>query len=237
MNWKKAVLYFTAPLIVFFFALYLTIDVLLRTGGNVMCPDVKGKTVEQAKEIASARGLPLVVLRYENRSDVPHNHITLQKPEANIHIRKGRVIHVIVSEGPKLIEVPVLTGKPLQEAEEIVMEKNLTLGKTVSIPHSSVGAVVTQIPLGGEKVLEGREIILLVGSEPVKYFLMPDPRTLQLSEIQNEMDAKHIKYRLEFVWNDLYPTDPGIKMSVPPRSIFPADKEIFIQINNGGWNG
>lgn len=237
MNWKRGLIYFSAPLIVFFFSVYLTIDVLLRTEGNVICPDVRGKTVEQAKDIVRSRGLSLLVLRYENRNDVPYNHITLQKPEANIPIRKGRVIHVIVSEGPKLIEVPTLTGKSLQEAAEIVTEKNFELGRIVPIPHASVGTVVAQIPQGGQKVLERREIILLVGAEEVKYFLMPDPRTLELAEIQGEMDAKHIKYRTEFVWNDLYPPSPSIRISVPARSIFKGDREVLIQINSGGWNG
>ena len=237
MNWKRGLLYFSAPIIVFLVAVYLTIDILLTNKADVICPDVRGKTVEQAKDLANAKGLPLVVSRYESRNDVPYNHITLQKPEANIPIRKGRVIHVIVSEGPKLIEVPTLTGRSLQEAEEILTEQNLGLAKTIYIPHTSVGQVVTQIPKGGERVLEGKEIILLVGSEPIKYFLMPDPRALELPELQDEMGMKNIKYRVEFVWNDPYPTTPVVRISVPPRTVFKADKEVLIQINNGGWNG
>lgn len=235
MTWKRGLLYTLLPFFVFFASVYFTIDLLLRTGDNVMCPDVRGKTVDEAREIAKKTGLPLVVLRYENRSDVPFNHITVQKPEANIPIRKGRIIHVIVSEGPKLIDVPNLTGLTIQEAEEMIKEKNLEVGKIIYLPHTKEGKIVTQIPKGGEKSLEGKEVMLFVARNRPKYFILPDIKELSIWDLQNEMDLKQIKYKIiSPPKNDKTLHDDIARLSLPSRTIFKEDDEILLYINSGG---
>jgi beta-lactam-binding protein with PASTA domain len=235
MTWKKGLFYSLLPFFVFFVSIYITIDILLKSGNNVVCPDVRGKTVEEAREMAQKKGLPLVVLRYENRSDVPYNHITVQKPEANISIRNGRIIHVIVSEGPKLTEVPNLTGRSLQEAEETLREKNLEVGKIIQIPHTREGKVIAQIPKGGEKILERKEVILFVGLDKGKYFFLPDVKDLSLWDIQDEMDSKRIKYKITSPPKiDKAAKDGTLRLSLPPHTIFKADDEVLIYINSGG---
>jgi serine/threonine-protein kinase len=210
-------------------------DLLLNGGDNVVCPDVRGKTVDEALEIAKKTGLPLVVLRYENRSDVPYNHVTLQKPEANIPIRKGRIIHVIVSEGPKLIEVPNLTGLNIQEAEETLREKNLEVGKIIRLPHSKEGKIITQLPKGGEKTLEKKEVALFVAENKPKFFFLPDVKDLNLWDIQDEMDAKRLKYKILTLTSDgKMIQESALRLSLPPRTIFRGDEEILIYINGGG---
>jgi beta-lactam-binding protein with PASTA domain len=235
MTWKKGLFYSLLPFFVFFVSIYITIDILLKSGNNVVCPDVRGKTVEDAREMAQKKGLPLVVLRYENRSDVPYNHITVQKPEANISIRSGRIIHVIVSEGPKLTEVPNLTGRSLQEAEETLREKNLEVGKIIQIPHTREGKVIAQLPKGGEKTLERKEVILFVGLDKGKYFFLPDVKDLSLWDIQDEMDSKRIKYKITSPPKiDKAAKEGTLRLSLPPHTIFKADDEVLIYINSGG---
>ena len=235
MTWKKGLFYSLLPFFVFFVSVYLTIDILLKSGNNVECPDVRGRTVEEAREMAQKKGLPLVVLRYENRSDVPYNHITVQKPEANIPIRKGRIIHVIVSEGPKLTEVPNLTGRTLQEAEETLREKNLEVGRIIQLPHAREGRIIAQIPKGGERTLERKEVTLFVGLDKGKYFFLPDVKDLSLWDIQDEMDSKRLKYKITTPpKNEKGARDGALRLSLPPRTIFKADDEVLIYITNGG---
>jgi len=235
MTWKKGLFYSLLPFFVFFVSIYITIDILLKSGNNVVCPDVRGKTVEDAREMAQKKGLPLVVLRYENRSDVPYNHITVQKPEANISIRSGRIIHVIVSEGPKLTEVPNLTGRSLQEAEETLREKNLEVGKIIQIPQTREGKVIAQLPKGGEKTLERKEVILFIGLDKGKYFFLPDVKDLSLWDIQDEMDSKRIKYKITSPPKiDKAAKEGTLRLSLPTHTIFKADDEVLIYINNGG---
>lgn len=235
MTWKKGMFYVLLPVFVFVFSVYVTIDILLRAGDTVVCPDVRGKTVEEAKAIAGKKGLPLVVLRYENRNDVPYNHVTLQKPEANISIRKGRVVHVIVSEGPKLTEVPNLSGKTIQEAEEILRDKNLEPGRIVRIPHPRDGRVIAQNPKAGERTLERKGVDLFLGQDTGRYFIIPDGKDMTLWDLQDELDAKGIKYRVtELPKTDKLAGAGVLRISIPPRTVFRSDQEIAIFINSGG---
>jgi beta-lactam-binding protein with PASTA domain len=235
MSWFRGFFYFLAFIVVFILTGYLTVSVLLKTGGTVICPDVRGKNVDDAKQIVQSRGLSLAVVKYERRNDVPYNHITVQKPEANISTRKGRVVLVIVSEGPELIRVPVLTGQPADNIGEKLKGVNATIEKTVYVPSQKVGKVIAQIPKGGEDMLEGKGITLFVGTEQKIFYVMPDVKTLDLSDLSNEMDRKGIKHKITYERNEFgLRLKPLIETSVPFKTIFKADDEIEIKVITGG---
>jgi eukaryotic-like serine/threonine-protein kinase len=239
MTWKRGFLYLIAPIVVFIISSYLTVGFLLKTGETVVCPDVRGKKVEDAKDLVANKGLSLAILRYETRNDVPYGYITVQKPEANITIRKGRVVNVLVSEGPRLIELPILIDEPLQEAEARLREKQITVGKTISVPCKKNGRILAQIPAGGTKVLEGGSVTLLVGDDSKAYYLAPDFKETDMSALSEEMDRKKIKYKISYGMSDLPPEEgetKTAKQAPPPlksRMIFNAQDAIVIHVNGG----
>lgn len=234
MNLKKAILYPVVFVAVFALASYATINILLKTGATVMCPDVRGLLVENAKRLTDSRGLSLNVLRYEPRSDIPYGYITVQKPEANITIRKGRVVNVLVSEGPQLLELPNLVNGALEDAEKTLAGKQIEIEKTIYVPGKREGKVMAQIPDSGTKVLEGASIVLFVGQPAHKYYLMPETKGADMTELTQEMDAKGIKYKLFYGRTDTDLTEPGTKIAAtPPRSIIRRDDEVVIIVNGG----
>lgn len=234
MKWIKVSLYFAVPIIMFILSAYLTIDILLKKQENTICPDVRGKNVEEAKRLIESKGLTLSVLRYERRNDVPYNHITVQKPEANIPIRKGRIVNVLVSEGPELVQVPVLTDQLLEQAEEILNERHIEIEKTIHIPHAKTGRVIAQIPKGGENILEGKKVVLFIGSEKKTYYLMPDINNANVLQLIEEMDTKKIKYKTTIEKSGHITPGSKIKTSIPSKTIFNGEDEISININLGG---
>jgi eukaryotic-like serine/threonine-protein kinase len=234
MIWKKAVFYSLTPLLVFLLAFYVTVNVLLKRGEDVVCPDVRGKELEEAKRLVQSKGLSMNVVRYEKRRDVAFNHITVQKPEADIPTRKGRTVLVVVSEGPPLVEVPAVTGLSREGAEEMLSAKGLRIEKTISVPAATEGNVVAQIPKAGENVLEGRGVVVLLGSRRTVYYLMPDIGDFSVSEISEELETRKIRYKLTYTRAEhIFSTAP-IKASVLPKSIFDASDEVEIKINYGG---
>jgi len=238
MKWKSFILYFGIAVAVFLLSTYSTISILLKTGEIVICPDVRGKNVDDARALVQKKGLSLSVTKYERRNDVPYNHITIQKPEANISIRKGRVVLVMVSEGPELVKVPRLVGQSLEAAQETLDGVKLEVGKTISVPGEKPGTVIAQIPSAGEEVQEGKhEIVLFVAGPENRFYVMPDVRGLELSELANEFERKGIKYRAAHSYGrgDFFPRSRmGLETSVPSRAIFKAGDEIEIRVPNGG---
>jgi beta-lactam-binding protein with PASTA domain len=99
----KVLSYISVAIFVFLVSLYITMAILLKTPENVICPDLRGKPIEEAKAIAERHGLSITILRYERRDNIPYNHITIQRPEPNIAIRRVNH-HGILSEGRSLFK-------------------------------------------------------------------------------------------------------------------------------------
>jgi serine/threonine-protein kinase len=230
MKLLKILFYAVAPVLVFGLSTYLTISFLLKFQQTTICPDVRGKTVEDARELLRNKGLALVVLRYERRNDVPYNHITVQKPDANISTKKGRVVHVIVSEGPELMKTPGFVGLTLDETQPVFSDKHLVLEKTVLVPHSKPGRVIAQLPAEGTDILEYGKVPLFIGTAPRCYYLMADTRDINYNELADELEAKGIKYRINYARSDRASARGGIEYSILPRTVFSSTEEIVINI-------
>ncbi|MDD3846374.1 MAG: PASTA domain-containing protein [Syntrophorhabdaceae bacterium] len=230
MKLIKIVFYIVAPIFVFGLSTYLTISLVLKFQQTTICPDVRGKTVENARELLRKQGLALVVLRYERRNDVPYNHITVQKPDANISTKKGRVVYVIVSEGPELMKTPGFLGLTLEEAQPVFSEKHLALEKTVMVPHPKTGKIIAQLPPQGTDILEYGKVTLFVGTAPRSYYLMADTRNINYNELADELESKGIRYRINYARADRASSRNGIEYSILPRTIFNSTEEIVINI-------
>lgn len=230
MKLLKIAICIVAPIIVFGLSTYLTISLLLKFQQTTICPDIRGKTVEDARELVRTKGLNLVVLRYERRNDVPYNHITVQKPDANISTKKGRVVYVIVSEGPELMKTPSFVGLTTEEAQRMFSEKHLVLDKTVMVPSPKTGKVIAQLPPQGSDILEYGKVTLFVGAEPKAYYLMADTKNINYNELADELESKGIKYKINYSRGD-NSESRGISYSVPQRTLFSSTEEITINIH------
>lgn len=229
MKLIKIILCIITPVIVFSLSTYLTISLSLKFQQTTICPDIRGKTVEDARDTMKRKGLNLVVLRYERRNDVPYNHITVQKPDANISTKKGRVVYVIVSEGPELMKTPNFVGLTTEEAQTMFSEKHLVLEKTIMVPSQKTGKVIAQLPQQGTDILEYSKVTLFVGAEPRSYYLMADKKNINYNELADEFELRGIKYRLNYARGD-NSESRGIDYSVPPRTLFASTEEIVINI-------
>lgn len=226
----KIILYILTPIFVFILATYITISITLKGQETTICPDIRGKTVEEARELVQSKGLSLSILRYERRNDVQYNHITIQKPEANINTRTGRVVYVIVSEGPELIKAPGLVGKSTEEAQGILDEKKLVVDRIITVPSAKAGKVIAQIPAEGTEILQESKVILIVGSEQKVYLFMPETKNIDVTELAEEMETKKIKYKINYVRTDKAVLNSGFDLSVPARTIFSSSDELVINI-------
>ncbi len=230
MKLIKILFYILAPVAVFGLSTYLTISLTLKFQQTTVCPDIRGKTVEEARELVKNKGLSLVVTRYERRNDVPYNHITVQKPDANISTKKGRVVYVIVSEGPELMKVPGFAGLTSEQARLVLAEKHLVLEKTVMVPHEKAGKIIAQLPAQGNDILEYGKMTFFVGSETRSYYLMADTKNINYNELAEELETKGIRYRINYARGDQAQSRGGIEYSILPRTIFSSTEEIVINI-------
>jgi eukaryotic-like serine/threonine-protein kinase len=140
---------------------------LFVSGGEpvVLVPSLKGRSVRDAK--FSLERLGLTLGHVDNiPSSNPKNMIFDQQYVEGTPLKKGDSVGVSVSAGEEYgeITVPDLIGKSLTEAEKILQDSSLSMGKINYQPSFSLlpNTVLDQYPSKGNKANKGDQIDLFV---------------------------------------------------------------------------
>jgi beta-lactam-binding protein with PASTA domain len=142
---------------------------------EVQVPDVRGTSVEAARQALADAGL---VLRIDEQrvSDpkTPANHVLSQSPSPGTVLRRQRPVRVRVSEGQRDPLVPPVAGVPERTAEMTLAAERVDIGTRAEIRTAAYdeGIVVAQDPPAANRA---RTVALLVNrGEGNARFVMPD---------------------------------------------------------------
>jgi beta-lactam-binding protein with PASTA domain len=150
---------------------------LYLAGGEVEVPDLTGKEVKEAERLLAMKGLSLKQVDGKNDPSIPKNHILSQDPGPNSRIKQNRTVRVVLSLGPEEVTVPTLVGKPLRNAQILLRQNGLLMGRTVYIHSDQVpmDSVIAQNPPGESKYSKKGKVDLLLSRGPFeKSYIMPD---------------------------------------------------------------
>lgn len=234
MNAIRLLIYLFTALVVFFSATLVTITILIRDTDSVNCPDTVGKDLQEARRILERNGLAGLVVRYDKRKDVPYNEIIAQKPEANMSVRRGRTVSLVVSEGPLPVTIPDLVNHPLEKAQQILQEKSIKLKNVVYVPSPKEGRVLAQSPRTGPQILDEEGMVLFVGQKDKRYYMLSEVVGVNFAGLTRELDRGQVEYRLTFTHRPDAPAKTVLDASVPSRTVFSSDQIIQITVNLGG---
>jgi beta-lactam-binding protein with PASTA domain len=154
-------LFVASPLIVdYFYLMYF--NALPET----ITPDVIGLPFVEAKARVEAIGLKAREAGQVYESKRPEGAVVAQRPEAGRQVKVGRVINLMVSGGKRKVPVPNLVGRPLTQADEILLAAELQLGELRFEQNTSLpeGTIIAQEPLPSEEVGVGSEVDLLIAT-------------------------------------------------------------------------
>jgi serine/threonine-protein kinase len=125
---------------------------------------------EKAKASADLIGLELVITGTEERTDIDPGIILTQDPPEGTSVAEGSPVLVTVSRGPTGVPVPDLRTHPENEALQLIVRANLTVGERTEAfdPSAPAGIVVAQNPGPGIFVNPGTPVAYVVslGPEP-----------------------------------------------------------------------
>lgn len=144
-----------------------TVNVTLSAGKEkVLVPDVRSHNRADAEEILKRYNLTIGNVGSRNSNDVEKDLIIDQSPAKDVEVPVGSQVDIIISSGPevKLVDVPTLTDKTLEEAEKLIKDANLTLGpvKYGSNPNCEDGIVIEQDVAPKVQVPQGTTINIKV---------------------------------------------------------------------------
>lgn len=146
----------------------------LSPANEVIIPDLRGKSITEAKAIANDRRFKVVVEEETFRDDKPLGVIYDQKELADGKktIVEGKEIFVKVSKGPEMVLVPNVEETTLDKAQKDLEKAGLKVGETTRRydPITPSGVVLEQLPRGDGIERRGRgtkiDLVLSKGPEP-----------------------------------------------------------------------
>ena len=131
---------------------------------DIEVPDFKGKTIEEAEELAEEHGLKVDVSDYKKSDEYKAGEIMDQDPPAGEKVRKNTTISLTVSKGSDESIVPNVVGLSEKDATDILEKAGYKVKvKEVTEPQTK-GIVVNQDPPAGEKVKNGTEVTIEVSN-------------------------------------------------------------------------
>ena len=146
------------------------INVVVSLGREMIAvPDLVGQPLLQSRLVVEGARLQIGQVNERFDDTVKPGLIISQDPPAGTRIPRGSALTLLVSRGPELVEMPVLVGRPLEEARRRLEELGLIVRQVRSAvsPDLEPGTVVDQSPDPGRKVRPAEtEVVLTVSVRP-----------------------------------------------------------------------
>ncbi|MFC7402143.1 Stk1 family PASTA domain-containing Ser/Thr kinase [Citricoccus sp. GCM10030269] len=130
----------------------------------VAVPDIRGQTAQEAAATLESAGLQLELSGSDHSTSVQAGRIVSQKP-ADGEVAPGTVITAVQSLGPRMVEVPDVTGQTPDEAQKQLDEAGFEVEQTDILGDffgTREGRVRNQTPDAGTRAAEGSTVRILV---------------------------------------------------------------------------
>ncbi|SHI04345.1 serine/threonine protein kinase [Sporanaerobacter acetigenes DSM 13106] len=179
---------------------------------EIEVPDIVGWDVDKAREEIEGMGLKFEVEDTVYSSEFEENKIVYQSKEPGTVVKKNYPIKVKVSKGGKLVKVPNLINKDINEASLLLKERSLD--EDVEFRNDDkipINIVISQDPEPYEEVKEGTKVKLVVSQGPEKKMTIM-PKLVGMKE--NEAKRAIVANRLV-----LGKADPQFSDEVPKGTV------------------
>ncbi|MFC5151951.1 Stk1 family PASTA domain-containing Ser/Thr kinase [Streptomyces amakusaensis] len=164
--------------------------------GEMAVPSIVGLTVKEAEEDAANAGIKLAEAGRE-RCDQPKGDICSQTP-ADGTITQGDTITYVLSEGAPQVEVPDVTEKSRDNAEDALERKGFEVEvKEVESSQADPGTVMSQNPAQNSMADKGTKVTITVATQSLQ--TVPPVVGNQLSSAQTQVSAAGFQVNTEYV--------------------------------------
>jgi beta-lactam-binding protein with PASTA domain len=154
---------------------FAVVALLLRQE-EVRVPDLRGQDIVNVIETVAQQGLQLKVDRREPHPTLPRDAVISQVPAPGVGIKKGRQVHVVVSQGPSDTEALKLVGENFRKADMMIRQAGFSPGTVSRVSSDRVerDIVIAQDPEAGSPLEKGGSISLLISTgKKAPRYVMP----------------------------------------------------------------
>ena len=203
---------------------------------SVSAPDVRNKTLEEAKVTIVKAGLEVGDITEVASDDVKEKTVIDSDPKAGKKVKKGSKVDLRVSSGKKTVDMPNFVGMDEETVKKNASKlgfKNITVEKVESNSYDTGKVVSQNIRAGMEIVPKEKELIIQV-STGKKKVTMPNLVGEDSTTVESTIASygfKNVTYREEYSDKE---TGTVISQSIRTGSnIVPSDESLEIVISKG----
>jgi len=231
----KHIFFAILAMVVIIVGAFFTYNYLIGAN-SVSAPDVRNKTLEEAKVTIVKAGLEVGDITEVASDDVKEKTVIDSDPKAGKKVRKGSKVDLRVSSGKKTVDMPNFVGIDEENVRRNASKlgfKNITVEKVESDRYDTGKVVSQNIPAGTEIVPKEKELIIQVSSGKKKVS-MPNLVSEESSRAESIIASygfKNVSYKEEY--SD---KEAGTVISQSIRSgssIIPSEESLEIIISKG----
>jgi serine/threonine-protein kinase len=193
-----------------------TVTLSVSSGpGQVVVPDVAGFSQGRAQKTLSKLGFEYEAQPRPNAT-VPKGRVIKTRPGVGETVDYGSRVVIVVSSGPKQVQVPRVVGLTQSSAESALQAARLTVSVTEAPSDKPTGEVIQQNPGEGARVDEGSTVTLTV-SKGREQVAVPDTTGKTEAEARTILEGAGFKVKVVDQPTD-NPLEDGIVLSQQPSS-------------------
>ena len=203
---------------------------------SVSAPDVRNKTLEEAKVTIVKAGLEVGDVTEVASGDAKEKTVIDSNPKAGKKVKKGSKVDLRVSSGKKTVDMPNFVGLDEETVKKNASKlgfKNITVEKVESNSYDTGKVVSQNIRAGMEIIPKEKELIIQV-STGKKKVTMPNLVGEDSTTVESTVASygfKNVTYREEYSDKE---TGTVISQSIRTGSnIVPSDESLEIVISKG----
>ena len=203
---------------------------------SVSAPDVRNKTLEEAKVVIVKAGLEVGDVTEVASDDVKEKTVIDSDPKAGKKVKKGSKVDLRVSSGKKTVDMPNFVGIDEETVKKNASKlgfKNITVEKVESNSYDTGKVISQNIRAGMEIIPKEKELIIQV-STGKKKVTMPNLVGEDSTTVESTVASygfKNVTYREEYSDKE---EGTVISQSIRTGSnIVPSDESLEIVISKG----
>lgn len=216
-----------------FFALFVVLGLtfgfltfkILSFSRTVEVPSIMNMTVIEADKVLGKSGLDLKIEGEDFDSVIPSGKIMRQDVPPGKSVKEKRAIKIVISKGPKVLSIPMLVNETLQNAESILLQKGLRIGKVINVRSDAVqkGIIVAQRPEPDDKLTDMITVLVSAGPHDQAYYC-PDFQGKQIEEVREVAQKMGLEIETEG-------TGSLVKIQRPkPGTVIKSGEKLYLEM-------
>lgn len=205
------------------------------TNGNLVMPEVVGKSLAEAQETLDAEGI-LYEISYDVSNEYSKNTVMNSSVVKGAPVKKGDKVTLTVSAGSDGVKVPGVVGLSEAEATASLEKEGFHVKKETRASSSGTkGNVLEQNPTEGSIIArDGTVIITICGEAESEKVQVPEMRGMTLEAAQAALTASNLKCGLvSQVENAEYDAGTVCYQSYSAGTEQDKDTEVELRISLG----